>query len=273
MPNTWKMVQTPLRELFQEELQAYEAKFVVSKNWAQNRLYIKAKANKPVLKKSVPNSPLAPKNKASTNNFAKTLIVVDFCMAMLIGMTLHSAWVEPIQSGVVKANISPVTFTKEELEAFFAPRKAEAKAIKSSEKKAVTENEIEKARIIAEAFPNDPVLAIAVSMSEGFSDPKAENRGRARVLPNGKLYSGECSIGIFQINLKSDGCFGKKVHWDKVPGETLEEKITWLHDVKNNTSIAKIIAKDGTNWGAWSGFSTNRYKNRLEKARQLVESL
>lgn len=227
MPNSWKMVQTPLRDMFQEELQAYEAKFVVSKNWAQNRLYIKAKAHKPVLKKSVPNSPLAPKNKTSTNNFAKTLVVVDFCMAMLIGMTLHSAWVEPIQSGVVKANISPVTFTKEELEAFFAPRKAEAKSI-STPKTEVTE-------LIKKHFGDDADKAIICF--------KSESGLRANAF-NGKNKNGTWDAGISQIN---------QIHCPKIgekAGST--DCKNRLFDVETNLSIAKKIY-DGRGFNAWYG--------------------
>ena len=236
MPNTWKMVQTPLRDMFQEELQAYEAKFVVSKNWAQNRLYIKAKANKSVLKKSVPNSPLAPKNKTSTNNFAKTLIVVDFCMAMLIGMILHSAWVEPIQSGVVKANISPVTFTKEELEAFFAPRKAEAKAIESTPKSEVTE-------LIKKHFGDDADKAIICFKSES---------GLRATAFNDRNKNHTWDAGISQIN---------QIHCPKIgekAGST--DCKNRLFDVETNLTVAKKIF-DGREHGfrAWYGSGCKQF--------------
>lgn len=236
MPNTWKMVQTPLRDMFQEELQAYEAKFVVSKNWAQNRLYIKAKAHKPVLKKSASNSPLAPKNKTSINNFAKTLIVVDFCMAMLIGMILHSAWVEPIQSGIVKANISPVTFTKEELEAFFAPRKAEAKTIESTPKSEVTE-------LIKKHFGDDADKAIICFKSESGLRPTAFN---------GKNKNGTWDAGVAQVN---------SIHCPKIGLKTgSKECKDALFDVETNLTVAKKIF-DGREHGfrAWYGSGCKQF--------------
>lgn len=252
MPNTWKMVQTPLREMFQEELQAYENKFVVSKNWAQNRLYIKAKAQKaklpvskvsvskdiktPLVVKTASNRPLAPKNKTSTNNFAKTLIVVDFCMAMLIGMILHSAWVEPIQSGVVKANISPVTFTKEELEAFFAPRKAEAKAIVSTPKSEVTE-------LIKKHFGDDADKAIICF--------KSESGLRASAF-NGKNKNGTWDSGIAQVN---------SIHCPKIGLKTgSKECKDALFDVETNLTVAKKIF-DGREHGfrAWYGSGCKQF--------------
>ena len=227
MPNTWKMVQTPLRDMFQEELQAYEAKFVVSKNWAQNRLYIKAKAHKPVLKKSASNSPLAPKNKTSTNNFAKTLIVVDFCMAMLIGVILHSAWVEPIQSGVVKANISPVTFTKEELEAFFAPRKAEAKSIAVEKTTKTPKSEVE--GLIRKHFGEHAEKAIKVAKCESGLNPNAKNKHST-------------ASGVFQI-IKGTWIGNRKAMG-------LDTDLSLRFNAEENIKTAKYIY-DHRNWQPW----------------------
>ena len=73
----------------------------------------------------------------------------------------------------------------------------------------------------------------------------------------------DCSIGWFQINLAHDFCSGKKVHWNKVPGETLEEKKDWLKVPENNLIIAKfILATQGKN--AWSAYSSGAYLKFLE---------
>lgn len=67
--------------------------------------------------------------------------------------------------------------------------------------------------------------------------------------------SKEDSIGIFQINIRSKST---KVHWDRVPGETLDEKVEWLSDPFNNTLMAYwIFSKSG--WNPWSAYTSNRY--------------
>ncbi len=116
-------------------------------------------------------------------------------------------------------------------------------------------------QMIKEAFPEDPKVAVAVGTSESVGlNPNAENRGKA----NGK-YKGECSIGLFQINLRSDGCMGKPVHWDKVPGETLEAKVAWLKVPKNNIKIARdIYVIRGKNWLAWGAYTNGSYKKHLK---------
>jgi hypothetical protein len=73
---------------------------------------------------------------------------------------------------------------------------------------------------------------------------------------NAKHTSGfEYSIGIFQINLRSSYA---KVHYDRVPGKTLEEKEEWLKDPYNNTLMAYWIqSKSG--WNPWSTYSDKTY--------------
>lgn len=114
-------------------------------------------------------------------------------------------------------------------------------------------------KIVRETFPEEPTVAVAVAKAESGLNPNRENRGKA----NGK-YKGECSIGLFQINLRSDGCTGKKVHWDKVPGETLEEKVEWLKVPENNAKIARDIYDGrGGNWYAWGAYTNGSYKQHL----------
>lgn len=71
--------------------------------------------------------------------------------------------------------------------------------------------------------------------------------------------SKEDSIGLFQINLKSKTT---KIHWDRIPGETEEEKVTWLSDPFNNVLMAYwIYTKSG--WNPWSAYTSNRYLKDL----------
>jgi hypothetical protein len=70
----------------------------------------------------------------------------------------------------------------------------------------------------------------------------------------------EYSIGLFQINLRSAYA---KVHYDRVPGKTLEEKETWLSDPYNNILMAYWIESKAGNWEAWSTFTNGSYKNYL----------
>lgn len=71
----------------------------------------------------------------------------------------------------------------------------------------------------------------------------------------------EHSIGIFQINIMrhSDG---KHIHWDKIPGENLEEKEHFLLDPLNNVLIAYKIFKD-SGWTAWSAYTNGSYEQFL----------
>jgi hypothetical protein len=72
----------------------------------------------------------------------------------------------------------------------------------------------------------------------------------------------EASIGLMQINLIKGNGEGAWVHWDKVPGETLEEKIEWLKVPENNLLIAKFI-KGSSGFYPWSCFSKKGYLKYL----------
>jgi len=69
----------------------------------------------------------------------------------------------------------------------------------------------------------------------------------------------EDSIGIFQINIQSAT---SKVHWSRIPGETLEEKEEWLSNPYNNTLMAYwISSKSG--WNPWSVYTSQSYEQYL----------
>lgn len=101
-------------------------------------------------------------------------------------------------------------------------------------------------QMIVEAFGKDAKTALCIAKAESGINPTRENRGVA----SGK-YKGECSIGLFQINLKSNGCTGRAVHWAKAKGETLEEKVEWLKVPENNIAVANQIF-EASGWAPWS---------------------
>ncbi len=67
----------------------------------------------------------------------------------------------------------------------------------------------------------------------------------------------ETSAGIFHINL-IDGS-GRKVHWDKVPGETEDEKIAWLQVAKNAVDLTYKMSNGGTEWGQWMAHNNKSF--------------
>lgn len=116
---------------------------------------------------------------------------------------------------------------------------------------------------IVNVFGDDAPRAIAVAKAESGLNPNRENKGKAGSLPKIPNYKGECSIGLFQINLASDGCSGHKVHWNKVPGNNLEEKIAWLKVPENNIKFAyeELYLPQGKKFGAWSAFTNGSYRS------------
>lgn len=72
----------------------------------------------------------------------------------------------------------------------------------------------------------------------------------------------EHSVGEFQINIAKNGGAGKRVHWDKIPGNDLFEKEEWLSDWRNNILMAYKIFQD-SGWFPWAGYTSNNYKYHL----------
>lgn len=115
---------------------------------------------------------------------------------------------------------------------------------------------------IIKAFPEKSLVAQAIAKAESGLNPNREGIHEAGKHEwSSNTYKGECSIGLFQINLAEDACRGKKVHWDKVPGETLEEKIAWLKVPENNIKIARQIYEARGNFSAWSTYTNGSYQN------------
>ncbi len=116
----------------------------------------------------------------------------------------------------------------------------------------VTQKEID--AYIKHIFGKDAKIALAVNRGE--CNPA--NKKYPHCLNVSEI---EHSVGLFQINLITPGT-GKKVHWDKVPGKTLEEKEHFLQDPMNNVLIAYKIFKD-SGWQAWSAYTNGSYKAHL----------
>lgn len=121
-------------------------------------------------------------------------------------------------------------------------------------------------KMIEDYFPEDPDTAQAISKAESGHNPNKEGIHRAgKYSWSTDTYKGECSIGLFQINLAEDGCQGRYIHGSKVPGETIEEKIAWLKVPENNLKIARQIKDGRGNWSAWSTYTSGTYKNHLSE--------
>ena len=75
----------------------------------------------------------------------------------------------------------------------------------------------------------------------------------------------ETSAGIFHINI-IDGS-GNKVHWDKIPGETEQDKIDWLQVPKNAIDLAYKMSDKGTDWYQWGAFTNNSYLRFREECK------
>lgn len=69
----------------------------------------------------------------------------------------------------------------------------------------------------------------------------------------------ENSVGVFQINIESATT---KIHWSRIPGDTLEEKKIWLQDPFNNTLLAYWIYST-SGWNPWTAYTSGSYKTFL----------
>lgn len=102
-------------------------------------------------------------------------------------------------------------------------------------------------------FGRDSRVAIAVSKNE--CNPKH------RDYPKCVLHTEhEYSVGIFQINLYNSRHW---IHAQKVPGETMEEKIEWLKDPYHNTLVAFKIFSDSKGFSPWSAYTSGNYLKDL----------
>lgn len=122
-------------------------------------------------------------------------------------------------------------------------------ATKSAELKTepeYTQEEIES--YIRTIFRSDARVAIAVSHNE--CNPLNKKYPKCQLHTND-----ENSIGIFQINIES---IRRKVHYARIPGDTVEEKKEWLENPYNNTLMAYWIFQT-SGWNPWSAYTSGRY--------------
>ncbi len=98
-------------------------------------------------------------------------------------------------------------------------------------------------------FRGDARVAIAVSHNE------CSPRHPLYPYCDKTITSKEYSVGIFQINIQSEA---GKVHYDRVPGSNLEEKVAWLREPKNNTLVAFWIFKH-SGWNPWTAYTSGNY--------------
>lgn len=75
---------------------------------------------------------------------------------------------------------------------------------------------------------------------------------------------GEHSVGAWQINLAKEGGKGAWVHAGKIPGQTIGEKEVWLKDYRNNTMMAYVISKGGTDFSPWTGYTSGCYLTKMK---------
>lgn len=74
----------------------------------------------------------------------------------------------------------------------------------------------------------------------------------------------ECSVGLFQINLADGHCDGKWIHAYKAKGDSIDEKIEWLSNYKNNIDVAYQIYK-AQGFKPWSTYADGRYKDFVKE--------
>jgi hypothetical protein len=65
----------------------------------------------------------------------------------------------------------------------------------------------------------------------------------------------EVSVGLFQINLKNEKTF---IHYDRIPGNTEEQKIEWLKSPYNNALYAYWVYSE-SDWFPWTTYSDGKY--------------
>lgn len=116
----------------------------------------------------------------------------------------------------------------------------------------VTQKEIDE--YIRVIFGKDARVALAIQKAE--CNPQNKQYPYCR-----NISKIEHSIGIFQINIMRHHD-GKHIHWNKIPGETLEEKEHFLSDPLNNVLIAYKIYQD-SGFEAWSAYTNGSYLQQL----------
>lgn len=255
-----------LRDITISDLDWFDKNYDTYKDWDSNTLYLRNKRKKPIpyiYKKTTTLRFTTRKMKLSERlvKSKRAWVFLGLFYAFLGFYVyldfLNPDYISPINNEVTKTinlHIEPAVAKTEDTSSLTVEQMKAISIIRAFNGKA------------------DPVLALAVSMGEGFRS-NGENRGEAKRLKNGKWYSGECSIGLLQINLRKNACKGDYVHWDKVPGETLNDKIEWLKDFDNNANLGATIFEDWGGFKPWSSYTSGSYKIHLNEAKVLYDSV
>ena len=109
----------------------------------------------------------------------------------------------------------------------------------------------EAVELIKEIFGDEWETAYAIAMAESHMNPDRVHKDDI-----------EWSIGLFQINIRKGNGEGAKVHWDKIPGDTGEEKEAWLKVPENNILTAKFIY-GSSGFYPWTVFKNGVYLDYL----------
>ncbi len=103
-------------------------------------------------------------------------------------------------------------------------------------------------------FGRNAATAYAVAFAESGKWDK--ETGKPYFLTNAVHASSvEVSVGVFQINLKN---IAAKVHYDRIPGQSLEEKIEWLQNPYQNVLFAYWVYTT-SGFHPWSVYSSGKY--------------
>lgn len=103
-------------------------------------------------------------------------------------------------------------------------------------------------------FGRNAATAYAVAFAESGKWDK--DTGRPYFVSSAVNASGiETSVGVFQINLKSAVA---KVHYDRIPGQSLADKIEWLQNPYHNVLFAYWIYST-SGFHPWSVYSSGKY--------------
>ncbi len=103
-------------------------------------------------------------------------------------------------------------------------------------------------------FGRNAATAYAVAFAESGKWDK--DTGRPFFLSSAVNASSiETSVGVFQINLKSAVA---KVHYDRIPGQSLADKIEWLQNPYQNVLYAYWVYTT-SGFHPWSVYSSGKY--------------
>jgi len=109
-------------------------------------------------------------------------------------------------------------------------------------------------KYIKTIFKGQAKTAIAIASAEsGTRDPKTREFYYKTYAVNKSDV--ELSVGVFQINLRNAV---ERVHYDRIPGSSEEEKVEWLKNPYNNTLYAFWVYTY-SDFHPWSVFSSGKY--------------